>query len=50
MLLRSKFHIEKPGILGNTVQNLVALATWHPALVYTKCYVEKNKHLIVDQN
>jgi hypothetical protein len=50
MSLRSKLHTAKPGMLGTMVQNLVAQATWHPALVYSKCYVEKTKHLIVDQN
>jgi len=48
--LRSKFHTKKPYMLGTTVQNLVAQATWHPALVYSKCYVENTKHLIVDKN
>ena len=50
MSLRSKFHTEKPSMLGITVKILVAQATCHPALVYIKYYVEKTKHLIVDQN
>ena len=50
MSSKRKFRTEKPCMLGTKVQNLVAQATWHPALVYTKCYVEKTKHLIVDQN
>jgi hypothetical protein len=39
---RSKFHTEDPQILGATVQNLVALVTWRPAVMYpcsAKCYV-----------
>jgi hypothetical protein len=33
--MRRKFHTENPQILGATVQNLVARATWPPGLVYS---------------